>query len=300
MDLSTLASVTVTYRPELEVLRAQLQALPPTSFRVIVDNASPPESVAALRGLVAAGLCSTLIENPANLGLPAALNQGMRRAQQDMADCRYFLFLDQDTEPPAEGVAALLGEYRRLEAAGRNPGCVGPRLVDAYSGLQHGFHQMTAWRWVRQYPPPEAPPLECANLNCSGTLFAAELFDRLGGLDESFFMDQLDTEWSFRVLASGRRLYGVPAVTFRHRMGQATWRIWVFGWRIWPYRPPHRHYFVFRNGVRLMRRGYVPRVWKLWAMAKLTLTMSVHGLLDSQRGAQLSAMLRGIAAGLRS
>lgn len=299
-DCKDLAIITVTYHPDLVVLASQLSALPALALKVVVDNASPEAARGALRRLTDSVPRSILIENTSNLGLPAALNKGTRQAMELAPECRYLLFLDQDTEPAAGAVAELLHGYKRLVEQGRNPGCVGPRLVDATSEMEHGFHQISGWRWVRRFPADTDAVVECANLNCSGTLQSVELFARLGGLDESLFMDHLDTEWAFRTLAAGFGVYGLPAAVFRHRMGQATWRIWLFGWRIWPYRTPRRHFFLFRNAVWLMRRDYVPGVWKFWAALKLCVTALVHLLMDSQRWPQLASMVSGIRAGLQS
>ncbi len=298
-DIATLAIITVTYHPDIDVLDAQLESLPTSALIVVVDNASTYSEREALRLLCGARTRCFLVENDTNFGLPAAINQGVRHAISISPDCRYLLFLDQDTEPDEEGVLSLLRCFESLRATDRNLGCVGPRLLDAKSGLGHGFHRIAGWRWERCYPEADSFPVECANLNCSGSLMDVNLFTQLGGFEEDFFMDHLDTEWSFRVLAAGYKLYGIPSVAFRHRMGAATWRFWFLGWRIWPYRAPSRHYFLFRNAIRLMRRSYVPSVWKFWAAIKLGLTALVHLLMDEKRWLQLRYMAKGVLDGLR-
>jgi rhamnosyltransferase len=119
----------------------------------------------------------------------------------------------------------------------------------------------------------------------------------LGGLEEEFFIDHIDTEWSFRILAAGFTLWGIPNAVFTHFMGDRGVRFWWFGWRVWPMRSPIRHFYLFRNAVRLMRRRYVFAVWKFWNVVKLSLTAMVHMTLDDQRGAQLKSMWRGVKAG---
>src|SRR5690606_18738393 len=133
-------------------------------------------------------------------------------------------------------------------------------------GLQHGFHCMDGWRWSRRFPGQgDADPIACANLNGSGTMVRTKLFLDLGGLDETLFIDHVDTEWSFRVLAAGHALFGIPRAQFNHGMGERGLRFWWFGWRVWPQRAPMRHYYLFRNTVNLWTRDYVPRVWKAWS-----------------------------------
>ncbi len=296
LDPSVLASVTVTYNPDLAVLERQLRGLPPTTMKVVVDNASDPVMNDGLRGVVEA--CDAfLLQNPSNDGLPAAQNRGCRYAHDTNPACRYLLLLDQDSEPEPGGVERLLQRYS--DAATQHGGlcCIGPRLVDAGTGLQHGFHQIRGWRWLRHYPAKDTHALiPVANLNGSGTLMPYALFEQLGGLEEDFFIDHVDTEWAFRVLAAGYGLYGVSDVSFQHRMGHKSLRFWWFGWRVWPYRTPLRHFYLFRNAARLLRRSYVPIVWKVWAVAKLAVTISVHVLVDPARMQQVRAMLKGLRA----
>jgi rhamnosyltransferase len=83
-------------------------------------------------------------------------------------------------------------------------------------------------------------------------------------------------------------------------MGEKTLRFWMFGWRLWPYRSAHRHYFLFRNAARLCRKPYVHSVWKAWAVAKLMFTVLVHSIFDQNRVEQSRAMIAGVRAGALS
>ncbi len=295
----TVATITVTFNPDLELLQTQLNALPRESFKIIVDNASEPQSVQQLESLVALTPNAQLLRNTHNTGLAAALNLGVQRAREHAPSVRLALLLDQDSEPLPGSVPALIAGFEELERMGRRVGCVGPTLIDVTTGLPHGFHQATHWRWRRVYPPPNSPPVSCTNLNGSGTVVSIELFLQLGGLDNQLFIDHVDTAWSFRVLAAGYELWGIPSAVFRHRMGQSGLRFWFLGWRVWPARSPTRHYFLFRNAMVLMRRPEVLQVWKFWAVIKLVLTAGVHGLFDRERGEQWRQMWRGLHDGLR-
>jgi len=300
-NAAQLASVTVTYNPDCEMLRAQLRALPEASLKIVVDNASAQPRLSEIETLVARTANAVLVCNSENLGLAAATNQGVREAGERAAQTRLVLLLDQDTEPMPGSIEALVAGFERLSASGGRVGGVGPILRDAATGLTHGFHRHTRWRWTRTYPTEGAiAPVPCASLNGSGTLVPVDVFLDLGGLDESLFIDHVDTEWSFRLLAAGYGLWGIPQAVFTHRMGQASLRFWWFGWRLWPSRAPRRHYFLFRNAVRLMKRPYVPTVWKAWAAVKLALTACVHGLIDGRRSEQVGSMWAGIRDGLHS
>lgn len=289
--------VTVTYQPDLAILRRQMEMLPTECKRVVVDNASDAILLEPTRQLLDE-FGVELLRNPRNLGLAAAQNQGAETALRLFPETSFLLFLDQDTEAEASAVVALLEGY--LSASGHEgAGAAGPRMVDEATGMHHGFHVMRGVRWLRVYPDAsQTEPVYCANLNGSGTLVPVDVWCGSGGMDESLFIDHVDTDWAFRMRARGYRLYGIPRSQFIHRMGESSMRVWLFGWHVWPTRSPMRHFFLFRNTVRLLRRDYVPFLWKCWAVAKLTLTLLVTVLNDSRRWQQLRQMMLGVLAGM--
>lgn len=294
-DGALLAVVTVTFHPDLAKLEQQLAALPSDVASFIVDNASDAHEVAEIKHLVAARPHTFLIENKENLGLAAATNQGAFQAGEQLPSNGFLLLLDQDSQPQTGALQSLMSAFLQLEDQGRRVGCVGPRLVDATTGLQHGFHVIRGWRWVRIFPlAGDTRPVSCANLNGSGTLMRTSLYQALGGLDEGLFIDHVDTEWAFKVLAAGFELFGIPNATFSHSMGERGMRFWWFGWRVWPQRSPRRHYYLFRNACYLLRRSYVPSVWKFWAVIKMSLTMLIYLAFDNRRLSHMHNMMIGI------
>jgi rhamnosyltransferase len=292
--LSSLACIVVTYHPELETLASQLDAIPRDAAVVIVDNASGGDIVENLYRLTVGRERLSLLYNTRNLGLPAAINRGVAEALDTWANIGFLLFLDQDSVPEPGAIVKLLDAYESIASTTGLRGCVGPNLIDNDTGLSHGFHQMNGWRWRRAYPPVGSrEPVPCASLNGSGTLTSVSLYRDLNGLDEALFIDHVDTEWSFRVLSAGGFLHGIPDAVFHHRMGEAGRRLWFLP-GVWPQRSPQRHYYLFRNAILLMRRDYVPFVWKIWAALKLIATIPVTLVIGPLRLQQIAHMWRGV------
>lgn len=296
LKATRLTCITVTYNPSLHELDRQLRALPVSAEKIIVDNASL--NAEALERLLQGITGSHLIPLLENIGLAGGINRGLEFAAQSGDDSMLILLLDQDSVPQPGSVETLIEALKALEAQQQNVGCVGPMLLDRSTNLQHGFHQSSRFLWRRTFPRDRLDPIRCMNLNGSGTLSRRALFQQLGGLEESFFIDHVDTEWAFRVQAAGYSLWGIPSARFEHSMGVMGRRYWFFGWRVWPLRQPYRHALLFRNAMRLMARGYVPRVWKLWALAKLGSTVLITIVIGPERLAQVRAMAGGIRAGL--
>lgn len=295
---ASLACITITYRPEIEILRRQLLGLPAEALKIVVDNASGETSRMALRQVAKEVHRCTLIELDSNLGLAGGVNRGAQEAAKQLPGS-LLLLLDQDSEPEPGAVDRLMEAYLALSRDTSDLGCVGPRLVDASTGLDHGFHVSARMTWPRRYPT-DGLPVELANINGSGTLVSSELFVRLGGLRTDFFIDHVDTEWAFRVSSEGYRLYGVPNATFLHRMGERGVAFWFFGWRVWPHRSPMRHYFLFCNTMLLLKSPHTPLRWKALAPVKLLATFLVHAIFDGERREQVRQMVRGGLAGART
>ena len=295
MRASDLALVVVTMNPDLEILQRQFNSVPSKAGIIIVDNNSEEsllsevEELSATKGLV-------LLKNDKNRGLASALNQGCIDAK--LRGYSMVLLLDQDSEPEKGSIEILLETYNELSNTGKSVGCIGPTLIDVATGLDLGFHAVVGLKWKRIFSE-NGKPIEITSLNGSGTLMSLKLFSELGGLDDEFFIDHVDTEWSFRVKSAGYHLFGVPTAVFLHRMGDKSFRFWFFGWKVWPWRSPLRHRYLFRNAISLTKRSYVPFVWKFWAVIKLIMTSWVHLITDPQRVSQVRSMLLGIKDGLK-
>lgn len=299
IELHELVSITVTYNPDPILLENQLMALRHLGRAIVVDNGSAPEALVWMMSLMNRLPWAFVVKSETNLGLAAGLNLGITTARS-LGTCYAVLLLDQDSTFSDDAPARLLESLNELQAATGTLCCVGPALYDPIAKMDHGFHYVShGWRWSRAYPSADCAQIAVSNLNGSGTMQTLELVEKVGDLDSLMFIDHVDTEWSFRVTSRGFHLFGIPSVRFEHRMGETGRRVWIGGWRVWPERSPQRHYYLFKNTVRLLRRDYVPLVWKLWAVAKLMLTAAFTMVIDRRRAAQLRMMFTGIREGMR-
>lgn len=298
MNKNNISVITVTYHPDLILLEQQLNQLTECLW-VIVDNGSKVEEIKQIESLIQYRNNCTLIKNVSNQGLAKALNTGAYYINKNFQNIEFLLLLDQDSVFEKEAINILRTAFLQLEAQNKQVGCVGPRLIDFKTKHQHGFHYMKHGLWKRSYPlEKETRPIQCTNINGSGTFMRLHIFLGLGGLREDLFIDHIDTEWSFRLLAAGYELYGIPQAIFDHRMGEDSFRFWLLGWRVWPLRSPLRHYFLFRNTIKLLKLPYIPLTWKFWALIKMKITFMVYLTFNRQRIKQMNMMLKGIRDGV--
>lgn len=287
------AAVVVAYRPDAATLSALLAALDGQAQAVaVVDNGSSPEVGAWLREREAAGTIG-LISPGRNLGVAAAQNLGIAWAGRQGAT--HVLLMDQDSLPQDGMVAALVGAWSGLVAAGREVAAVGPAHRDARTGLPAPFVRI-GWLWnrhVRCTGESAAATVPADFLIASGTLIPLPVLQRVGGMMEAFFIDNVDLEWCFRATARGYGLYGVCGASMLHVLGDRVRRVWLGGWRQVAVHGPERLYYMTRNRLLLYRLPHAPWRWICQDMVRLCAKFLGFGLVVPPRLENARMMLRG-------
>lgn len=203
---------------------------------VVVDNASDDGSVDMARRQYPQ---VEVIVNNANIGYPRANNVGLRhlgfRAVGDVAASapRYALLLNPDTELPRNALA------RMVQFMDSRPeiGVAGPKLLLGdgsldracrrgfptpmvsfyhYSGLARLFPKNSRFGRYNMTFADENAELEVDSVVGAYMQVRRTAIERVGLLDEAFFMYGEDIDWAFRIKAAGYKVWYYPAVTVRH------------------------------------------------------------------------------------
>jgi glycosyltransferase involved in cell wall biosynthesis len=156
---------------------------------VVVDGGSGPESLAALRGLIAGSDYSTQLLCEADRGIYDAMNKGVALCRGDLV---YFLNVgDRFARPDAlERLAAALAAQRSDRPAH------GFAYGDAFHVSRDGRRE-----WAPA-PPATRFGLYRATLCHQAVLCRRELFTRLGPFDQDL-APLGDQDWLLRVLTAG-------------------------------------------------------------------------------------------------
>jgi len=210
-----------------DCLRSVLESRGPISFDVtIVDNASTDGSVDMVRQEFPQ---VRLIASPVNGGYAYANNLGLRAAQK----ARYYLLLNPDTVLPPSALADMVAYMDAKPEAG----IAGPRLVLADGSLdlacRRGFPTPTVsfYRFSglsRLFPKSRRfgrynmtflnsdEEAEVDSVVGAFMMVRAEALERVGLLDETFFMYGEDLDWAYRIKQAGWKVFYNPAVTVLH------------------------------------------------------------------------------------
>lgn len=295
----SIAGVILTYHPDQAVLLDLVRAVcPQLDALVIVDNGTawePAPLLAALDG----GLRDRVhfIWLAENLGVGAGHNRGIAWAREQ--GCSHVLILDQDSVPAQGMVATLMRAAGDMEARGMRVGAMGPQYRDRYTGARSGFVTLGTLSMRRIACADADAVMETDFIISSGALISMRVLDEVGLMDESFFIDHVDTEWIFRARSRGYRTFGACGALMQHALGTATLRVWMGRGRNVALHRPERNYYLFRNTLLLARRGYAPRAWVVSALVRLAGMFLLYAVFGPDRARRIGLMGKGVWHGLR-
>lgn len=230
--------ITVTYDNRFKFLQqAVAGAIANGVYKVIiVDNGSTAESKEAIQKMKRDSNDQvTVLDLLENRGSAGGYKAGMEYAM-GFSECEYIWLLDDDNCPAERALTALLSQYARL-----SHGISSDRLAllslrsnpthrDVALGVspKKVFPRKSSFLWFHLLNQPrrllEIFHLECTGANqkiCrspieipfapyGGLFFHKNIVSRIGYPDEQFFLYNDDTEYTFRFIQNGGKIFLVP------------------------------------------------------------------------------------------
>ena len=261
-------------------------------FTIVVDNGSRAAERAALAAALAGRAEVSLLALPENRGFAGAVNVGLAEAFGRGAAA--VLVLNDDAEV-APGLLADLTAAMRSDAT---TGIVAPRIVDATSGREVSRGERVwlplvcvprTWLRVRGGGPS---PYAVSSVIGVAFLITRACYERIGGLEESFFAYYEEVDYCLRARAAGFQVVIVPASQVRHD----GFRGFAGGFT------PLAAYLKARNLPLLVRRHGGVLAWTLFAptYAAMLVASAVGYVLRGQAGEVVPAIGRGVVDALRA
>ncbi|MFH1008586.1 MAG: glycosyltransferase [Candidatus Latescibacterota bacterium] len=241
----------------------------------VVDNASTDGSVEMVRD----GFPQvTLIANTENVGFARGNNIALRKCQG-----RHILLLNPDTvvhrdslrvmvdfmdQHPEAGAAGckILNPDGTLQLACRRgfptPGVAFFKIV----GLSRLFPRSRLFgRYNLTYLDPEQTT-EVDAISGSFMMVRREVLERVGLLDETYFMYGEDLDWFYRIRLAGYKIFYVPATEIVHFKGESSKRV-----------PKTKHLVDFYRAMYLFVRKHHRRRYAFFPEWLLTLGIVLRG-----------------------
>src|SRR3989344_995054 len=181
---------------------------------VVVDNNSAPEEAKTLRDCCQNNRWVQLIENGQNLGFSGGNNAGIRQALQNGAN--WVVLLNNDTWVENDFVSrlrAILGEP---------VGILGIPLDEGKGVAYAGKVQ-----WLRPTLKHEYVKCQMSNVKGlyaigAGIAIHKSVFEKIGYLDEKYFLYFEDADFSVRARKAGIPILFAPDLVIHHSVSQST------------------------------------------------------------------------------
>jgi len=246
MGQPNVAIILINYFGEEDTLEC-LESLKRISYRnykiYLIDNSEPAQEKLAVL------TCDEVmyINSGENLGFAGGNNLGICKALQDRAD--YFLLLNNDTT----GDPRFLSEMVEVAESARGIGMVGAKIlyhdepnriwfaggrIDWKRGLTThiGIDELDS----KQYDATTKTDFVCG---CA-LLVKKEVVEKIGLLDEDYFLYAEDVDWSARAVRSGYNLVMAPKAQVYHKISRTTGTA----------QSPLYAYYFTRNKLLLMKK----------------------------------------------
>ncbi len=231
----TLGIIIVSYnvREFLEQALISLQkAAKHISYEIIVvDNASSDGTVQYIKNRFPS---VKIIANDRNAGFARANNQAIQQSQGD-----FICLINPDTIVQEDTFSVLLEFFENHPRAG----CVGCKILNPDGSLQLACRRSYPTPWVaftkiiglaKLFPQSrlfgrynltfldENKVSEVEAISGSFMMVRRKVLQRIGGLDESFFMYGEDLDWCYRIREQGFGIYYVPYTQIIHFKGESS------------------------------------------------------------------------------
>ena len=278
----SLCAVFVTYFPDVAFVERLRQLVPQVTKVVIVDNTSAENSALDMKWLAQEFPKVAVVENRANKGIAAALNQALAFAASE--GYKWILTLDQDTQCHPEMVPTLL---RLSETCQHKPLVIGSNYFDPQANRTKvsSGHQ-------------DVDYFEQKTVITSGSLIDVRMARSIGGFREDFFIDQVDHEFCLRARSHGHVIVISRKPVMTHSVGRLGGvRLPFLG--ILPNHPPVRKYYIARNTVVTVSNYWrTEPVWCAKRLIRLLLGLLEMAVLETHRFQKIRAFVAGISDAL--
>jgi len=277
----SVCAIIVTYHPTLEMLSNVSLVLDQVKTLIVVDNGSTAEELARWQA-ASQTHGFELIQNSENLGIAEALNQGVRWAQS--RGFSWVLLLDQDSRI-TDGYLETMFASWKAHSDPERVASMHPHYRDAEMGVEGVMRRAK-----------DGGPIVALT---SGALMPTWIFERIGMFRADYFVDEVDTEYCYRIRAAGYLLADAPKAVLLHHIGHPR-RSSFLGVRFTPtHHSALRRYYMSRNRLVVYKKYiWIFPGWVLQSMKGSLVETAKCFLGEQDRGRKLRNFLLGTWDGL--
>jgi GT2 family glycosyltransferase len=228
-------------------------------------------------------------------GVAGAYNRGLERLIEKKC-CLLFIF-DQDSEVPDDYFIEMLDACLALNS---HRFLVGPKIFDVNVNRYLPAHVVRRFGVTPILVTDQKRGLvACSSIITSGSVMSAETYRLVGPFMEEYFIDHVDTEYSFRATRKDVPVYLNTSVALKHQVAKRIDHKLLFFKVIQWNMCPLRQYYSARNCIHVSRR-YGTQFPLLILINFITMQQILSILLyEKDKRKKIVAMMAGIIDGLR-
>lgn len=288
---ANVGAIIVSYNPESSRLLALCEKLSKqVDVVILVDNGSKnflDKNLITSDNIIVISLVE-------NLGIATAQNIGINKIVE--LGLQYVIFFDQDSIV-SDGLVNTLKNNFIASSMHEKVAVVGPIFFD-YRFLFYYPHIILNKIGIRKRVilKPGDPITEVSFIISSGMFTSVGVLNDVGFMKDELFIDYVDTEWCFRSLSKGYKIFAIPDACMEHAIGDNN--IKFLCWKL-PVHSPFRRYYRMRNMFYLFKLPYVPLVLKL----REFITNNIHQLIitikSDNKKAYLDSWFKSLVDGIK-
>jgi GT2 family glycosyltransferase len=249
---------------------------------IYVDNGSTDGSISFVKDIFKNDYRLKVIENNKNLGWSPANNQGIKVAKGEIVVC-----ISNDMKVDRDWIGEIIKVMQSDQTIGivqcNSLSMWDPKIPDS------GMNYLDKFGYAYSYAPSHE---SCEVFYAEGMAFAIkqEVIKEIGALDEFFFMEYDDMDYSWRARLAGYRVFFVPTAKVYHARGGTVGATYF-------YRINNAKWYTKNHIVTLVKNYELTTVVKLLPVILAMESAKIMYLLVVKKNEKLAiAALKGLVS----
>jgi len=284
----SICAVIVSFYPTEEIIENVNKLVDQVDKVVIIDNGSDL-ATKELFGKFECHSKISVVYIQENLGIAAALNIGVKKAQAE--GHQWVATFDQDSQATVGMIETMLEAYE-IYPQKEKIISLSPRYKDKNNGLIRSSQLITSHT-------DAAPYAEAQEVITSGNLLKLSVFDSIGYFNEALFIDYVDIEYCLRCITQGYKILEVKDAVLVHSIGFPTYHKVLWKTPTVSHHSALRRYYFARNAIYTYKKfAFKQPIWVIKNAYILVKMMALIVLFEADRKKKMAAVFRGLVDGL--
>jgi rhamnosyltransferase len=276
-----ICAVVVAYEPD-DFFKLRLNVLSPQLGKVVVvDNSSKDSS--SLNYLKTEFRDKVfLINNGENLGLGYALNQGVKEAKK--LGFSFVILFDQDSEVFPNTIFTMCSIANKIKDNNL-----------ALLGASYKKLSISKKTQVQSFIKKKS------NIT-SGSILPISIFEKVGLFRSDYFIDCIDSEFSFRLRKNGYSIYQTSIQLMKHAIGNPVYYKFLGCNVLSTNHSDDRRYYIARNHLVMLREyssflSKIPCFWLFKTIKRSVYFSLIVILYENEKLSKIKAIASGVKDG---